>query len=345
MKRRGFLKYSSIGAAGIAMMPGIFSQEAINNERYPFIKLSNGILDALVFIPDKGKGYYRSSRFDWSGFMAQVEFKRHTFFQDWTEKDRPGNGYHDPLNTAAGTGIAEEFRDPLGYEKAVAGDPFLKIGIGLLQKLNKNKYFFAENYKILYTGEWKTSSGSDWILFEQSINTELGYSYIYSKKISLTIREPEISVFHSLKNTGTLQIISNTYCHNFFCFDKDIPGTNYSLQFCNPIELSDSLKAKVSLDGNSIHLLNNIKEKDTVAGALTTGSGYGFTLSNATTGTKVIVSGDNPLSSFYVYISLQSLCPEPMIDLNIDPGSKQEWTIHYRFEANQQRRMHRTKHL
>ena len=31
---------------------------------YPSVRLSNGILDVSVFLPDKDKGYYRSARFE-----------------------------------------------------------------------------------------------------------------------------------------------------------------------------------------------------------------------------------------------------------------------------------------
>ena len=141
MRRRSFIKYTSLSAAGIGLLPSGMSCPSLikvtpdtNSESYPSVVLSNGILDALIFIPDKDNGYYRSVRFDWSGFMAQVTYNGHTFFQDWTELESPMPGIHDPLNTASGTGIAEEFREPLGYETATTGQPFLKIGVGLLEK-------------------------------------------------------------------------------------------------------------------------------------------------------------------------------------------------------------------
>ena len=93
-------------------------------------------------------------------------------------------GIHDPLNTASGTGIAEEFREPLGYETATTGQPFLKIGVGLLEK-PWNNVFFSEPYKILQPAEWKISQGKDYILFEKSISSDSGYAYRYSKRISL----------------------------------------------------------------------------------------------------------------------------------------------------------------
>ena len=303
-----------------------------NSESYPSVVLSNGILDALIFIPDKDNGYYRSVRFDWSGFMAQVTYNGHTFFQDWSELESPMPGIHDPLNTASGTGIAEEFREPLGYENASIGQPFLKIGVGLLEKPWNNAYFFAEPYKILHPGEWKINQGKDWILFEQSISTESGYAYRYSKRISLLPGKPEISVSHVLVNSGTKQIISNTYCHNFFRFDKDDAGTNYTIKFAQAVTPIDSFKDKALISGNTFRLINNLYGKTPVAGAVNVGTKNEFTVTNSKTGTKISVTGDNPLSSFYLYIWQAAMCTEPMITINIKPGQKQEWTNRYHFE-------------
>ena len=78
MKRRSFIKYTSLSAGGIALLPSGMSSPLLmpaprgtNSESYPSVELSNGLLDALIFIPDKDNGYYRSVRFDWSGLMAR----------------------------------------------------------------------------------------------------------------------------------------------------------------------------------------------------------------------------------------------------------------------------------
>jgi len=299
------------------------------------MQLSNGIIDVQVFLPDKDTSYYRSARFDWSGFLAQVTYRGHTFFQNPIKPDDgPSSVLHDPLNTGSGTGIAEEFRDPLGYDTAANNELFLKIGVGLLEKSGPKAYFFAEPYKILKPGQWSVTCGKDWILFEQTISTGFGYGYQYSKKISLVPGKPEISVLHILKNTGTKMIKSNTYCHNYFCFDNDFAGTNYALRFENEIKAIDNFKDKAIISGNSFRLLKNPSGSDPVSGAVNVGTKNEFNLSNSKSRTTVFVKGDNPLSSFYIYIWRPGFCPEPMIDLNIKPGEKQEWTNQYRFRIN-----------
>ncbi|MBI3920893.1 MAG: hypothetical protein HY318_05685, partial [Armatimonadetes bacterium] len=41
---------------------------------YPSVSISNGMVDATIVLPDRISGYYRGSRFDWSGMVAQIVY-------------------------------------------------------------------------------------------------------------------------------------------------------------------------------------------------------------------------------------------------------------------------------
>jgi len=104
---------------------------------YPAIELSNDLVTARVFLPDASRGYYRGSRFDWSGLVGQVRYEGHTYFSGLDCE-------HDPNNNNEILGTAEEFGmginglpPPLGYEQAAPGETFLKIGVGLLEKIEE----------------------------------------------------------------------------------------------------------------------------------------------------------------------------------------------------------------
>src|SRR5690606_19236900 len=92
----------------------------------PETDISNGLVTAKVYLPDPEKGYYRGTRFDWSGVVASLEYKSHSYFGKWFEK-------YDPEIHDAITGPVEAF-DPIGFEEAQPGEAFLKIGIGFLKK-------------------------------------------------------------------------------------------------------------------------------------------------------------------------------------------------------------------
>src|ERR1700712_4430466 len=90
----------------------------------PQLSLSNGLVHALVNLPDADKGWYRGSRFDWSGVIPCLSYDGHTYFNPW----RPT---HDPMGHDSLSGPVEEFNSlvskaPLGFEDAKAGDLFVK---------------------------------------------------------------------------------------------------------------------------------------------------------------------------------------------------------------------------
>ncbi len=106
---------------------------------HPKALLTNGTLDALVFLPDAERGYYRASRFDWSGVVGCVSYKGHKYFGEWFSR-------YDPLLNDSITGPVEEFRSndgAIGYNEAQPGDLFVKPGVGVLRRLDDSPYKFG----------------------------------------------------------------------------------------------------------------------------------------------------------------------------------------------------------
>ena len=79
---------------------------------YPTCELKTEGLRGVIYLPDPVKGFYRGSRFDWSGVLGQVEFAGHELFTRWL------GGVHNPTNFEAILGPVEEFgtAQALGYE-------------------------------------------------------------------------------------------------------------------------------------------------------------------------------------------------------------------------------------
>ena len=74
--------------------------ENVPHSDHPHVRLTNGGMNAVVFLPDVEKGYYRAARFDWSGLVACVSLNGHTFFGEWFNR-------YDPMTNDAVTGPAE----------------------------------------------------------------------------------------------------------------------------------------------------------------------------------------------------------------------------------------------
>ena len=157
-------------------------------------------MDAVVFLPDVEKGYYRGARFDWSGLVACVSLNGHTFFGEWFNR-------YDPLINDAVTGPAEEFREPIGYDNAKTGDAFVKIGAGVLKRIDDQPYTFGGAYPILDHGKWTVKVHKDSITFRQELHSTIGYAYLYEKTLSLDKKTNSLQLSHSLKNIGTKPLI------------------------------------------------------------------------------------------------------------------------------------------
>ncbi len=46
----------------------------------PAVKITNGVVTAILYLPDPERGYYRATRFDWSGVIADLQAGGHSYF-------------------------------------------------------------------------------------------------------------------------------------------------------------------------------------------------------------------------------------------------------------------------
>ena len=301
---------------------------------YPHVYLSNGHADAVVYLPDAEKGSYRSSRFDWSGIVACASSNGHTFFGDWAN-------HTDPMGNDSVTGPAEEFRhdsSEIAYDEAKPGDAFLKVGVGLLKRLDDQPYKFGTVYPILDHGAWTTKVTKRSITFTQVLHSALGYAYIYQKTLELDPKRPVLLLRHSLRNVGTKAITTNVYDHDFFMLDNQPTGPGMAVTFgfephTDP-PFPDSL---ASMTGREILFKDTPHRSYSAQGYLTGYTGqpgeYTFHLEDRNTRLGVLQQSSSPLSKVYFWSTPKTICPEAYIAINVAPGQTQTWTISYTFET------------
>jgi hypothetical protein len=56
---------------------------------FPEAEISNGRIQAKFYLPDAERGYYRGTRFDWSGSIYSLQCNGHEYFGKWFEKYDP----------------------------------------------------------------------------------------------------------------------------------------------------------------------------------------------------------------------------------------------------------------
>lgn len=297
---------------------------------YPTHTLKSDQLALTVYLPDADKGFYRGTRFDWSGVFS-VEFGKHKLFGPW-------KGTHNPTNNDDIVGPCEEFGNaaPLGYTDARPGSTFVKIGVGELEKAKDEKYSFFGKYKIVKPGEWKVTKDDSKITFEQSLSAA-GYAYKYTKIVAVS--RAEVRIMHVLENTGTKAISTDHYNHNFFNVDADPVGANYELEFPFAVKAAaprERFNELVKIDGKKVTLAGTIDKGSIFAelGGFSTDSvsrDAGVTMKHTPSGVIVRVTGDKPPSKYNLWGMKTTICPEPYIQIDLESGKKTVWTWKYQF--------------
>jgi len=292
----------------------------------PEIEISNGLINAGLYLPDLENGLYQGSRFDHSGIIGKLEYKGHSYFGKWFRK-------YDPEKHDAIMGPVEVFA-PLGYDQAKTGDTFVKIGVGAIKKLDESPYDFSKPYSIVNQGHWGVNKSSNQVQFIHTLADEK-YGYEYVKTISLTENKAEMVIFHSLKNKGAHSIETTVYNHNFFVIDNQPTGPDFVITL--PINLTVDLRGMedaVKLYDNQIRFKSESGQiKMIQINDLTSGKNidYDIRIENSKTAAGVRITGDKPISKLAFWSIPSTLCPEPYIDIKVEPGQEFTWSIIYEF--------------
>jgi hypothetical protein len=295
----------------------------------PQAEISNSQLRAKLYLPDAQSGYYRGTRFDWSGAVASLEYKGHDYFGQWFQR-------YDPKLHDAITGPVEEFLTNdagLGYDEAKPGDPFVRIGVGAVRKPDEPRYRQFSTYDIVDPGKWTVNKGSDWIEFVHELRDTAGYAYVYRKKLRLV--KNTLVLEHHLKNVGRKTIATSVYEHNFFMLDKQPTGPDVVVRFAFPPRATGAFNGLAELRDRDLVYLKELQPKETVQTDLegfgTSARDYDIRVENRKTGAGVRQTGDRPMSKLHLWSIRTTVCPEAFIDLRIEPGQESSWRITYEF--------------
>jgi hypothetical protein len=327
---------------GIARASAPTPRPAFESADIPKLWISNGVVRALVLLPDAKAGYYRGSRFDWSGLVARVEFRGHAYFGEWKMP-------HDPEGNDDVVGTAEEFgtiypgtSGPLGYAEAKPGEDFLKIGVGLLKKAEEPEYRFWFNYQITKPGAWTVRHGPNWVEFRQELSGANGYRYSYTKRITLPEKRPELVITRSLRNTGPKPLATSHYCHDFTIIDGEPIGPSYRVRFPFAVTTKSDLKQRLELHGDTITFPRGLEQDEDVFAELegfsSAASSHAATVENVKSGAGVKIEGSRPLARFHFWATHRAACPEPFVQIELAPGEQAEWQTKYTFFTSERTR-------
>lgn len=322
------------------------ASSTIASSQIPQTEISNGVIKAQILLPDASKGYYRGTRFDWSGVIGSLEYKGHNYYGPWFTKFHAD--VHDFIFSgpdiiagacSAAVGPVEEFSvdEPLGFSEAKPGQTFIKIGVGVLRKPDNKKYDNYRLYEILDNGRWRVSPKAHSVEFVQQIeDPSNGYAYQYTKTVRLVSGKPEMTIEHSLKNIGKRAIRTSVFDHNFLVLDKQPIGPDFTITLPFSIKPSEPPDPKLAeVQGNRILYRQVLKDKETVAlpikGFGGTAADYSITIENKHAGAGMKITGDRPLSDEALWSIRSVLAVEPFVAISIEPGQEFDWKYHYSY--------------
>jgi hypothetical protein len=309
----------------------------------PVAEISNGKIRSTVYLPDPVNGFYQGTRFDWSGVIRSLEANGHSYYGPWfTRRSETVRDFiYDGEDIVAGPcsstmGPADEF-GPLGYDAAKPGGTFVKIGVGVLKRIDDKAYDAFKLYPIADHGKWSVKRKDDLIEILQILSDGAsGYAYEYRKTLRLVKGKSEMKLEHSLKNIGKNAIETQVYNHNFLVIDGKGPqaGTTVMLPFAvtagrkpNP-ELAE-------IQGNKIVYKKTLAGEDVVFFPITgfgdTASDHEIRVENTALKAGMSMRGDKPLEKVSLWSIRSNVSVEPFIAVSVAPRNEFRWTSSYRY--------------
>jgi hypothetical protein len=309
----------------------------------PQAEIANGQIRAKIYLPDAANGFYRGTRFDWSGVIYSLQYKGHNYYGPWFQRTDPkvyDFVYEGPDIVAgpcsATAGPVNEFA-VVGWNEAKPGGTFLKIGVGALRRQNEPKYDNYHLYEIAVPGKWSVRKGSDLIEFIQELTDPgSGYGYLYRKTLRLVKGKPEMIMEHHLRNTGSRAFRTSVYNHNFLVLDRRPPGPGLTITLpfaIRSLRPPDPKLAEVRAD--KIVYLKTLTDRDVVATPI---QGFGNTfgdhsirIEDTRSGAGMSVKADRPLLREALWSIRSVVSVEPFIAIALDPGEVFTWTNTYTY--------------
>ena len=277
--------------------------------------------------PDGQDAYYRGTRFDRAGVFESIEYRGCNYAEPWFEK-------YSPFSHDAVCGPAEEF-SPIGLDEVEAGGAFLKIGVGMLEKM-EGEYDRFKLHNVLDPGRRTVEVADGSVTQSHFLDSERGYAYEYHKTVALTGPD-SFRISHRLVNKGVKTMKGDVYNHNFFTLGLLETGPSRQLDFpFTPEGDWRSEYTEVGFTDNGIRFTRTLRKGESVftgnlhqAGCSLQGSPADFVLTERRTGRGVSAKCALPMTKAVFWSNHMIACIEPYIDFCIAPGDTFEFAIEY----------------
>jgi hypothetical protein len=313
----------------------------------PKVTIGNGVLKAVVALPDKDKGFYRGVRFDWAGMIPSLTYGDQEYYGLWFDQAAPnvrdfmwfnGKVVAGPQTAAVGPIDAYDANDPPGFKDAAPGATFLKIGVGILRKPTDGaNYSSYRSYDVADFGKWEVKTSGSQVEFTHTVSDPAsGYGYVYHKVVRLVPGKPVMELTHSLRNTGTKPIVTNSFNHNFLTFGGSPTGAGLKVIAAHPLttQPNAAMAMNAQVSGNTVTyskaLNGDERFSNSLDGAAPGKEAYDFTVANAR-GAGYRVTSSYPMTRSTLWSVTRTVAVEPFVQVAVEPGKSVDWTFTYTY--------------
>lgn len=241
-------------------------------------------------------------------------------------------------------GLADEFGingdGVFGYEDAGAGDPFMKMGVGVLARKDAAKdYHFGHRYPMVEDFPvWLVERTTTKLRTRQEAAFN-GWAYTLERTYEVSAGNA-LSITYHVRNIGAKPLVFEHYNHHWFTFDRHPIGPDYILETSFPLSGGKSEKPELlTIEPNTLKMQPLPADARTAYYATPEGgtpNANALTLRHATEGAAVHLDGDYPLHRMAMYAEVKSdtYCPEIFSWWELAPEEEATWTMHYRFSRD-----------
>lgn len=344
--RRRLLQ-AGLAAAALPSLPRAGAAQA------PAARLIGAPLEVQVALPDAERGYYRGTRFDWSGMITDLRFQGHRFYGPWFQQARAGirdfifeEGRIVAGPASAATGPADEFlgvgTEPApGHHAAGPGGVFLKPGVGLLRRPARGEYDRFSPAEVADPGKWEVRTEPQAVTFVHRLDDPASrFGYRYRKQLRVDTERPRLTIEYQLANTGTVPLQGEVYNHNFLVLDGRPPGPGWRIVLPFAVQLEPGLPAArqaLEVRGREIRYREELRGTAVAAAGLrgfgNSAGDYDLRVEHTGLGAGYRVRGTRPLLRLALWSIRTTLCLEPFLAYSLPPGQQQNWRLTYDYFA------------
>jgi len=286
---------------------------------------------------EKAGECYRGSRFDWNGTVVSFSFRGIELLGE----ERP-RFQRNPV--IFGRGLHNEFgiKTCIGYDDCKVGEWFPKIGTGWLKK-DEKPYFFYNHYSLEQLQYASLANGNREAVFSCESGSRNGYSYRYTKRI--TLADSGFTIRYELENTGSKQLATEEYVHNFLCVAGKRIDRGYSVTF--PWKLNASRFVEnvnpdgiIFVDGNRVDAIGKTGKQFYLGGmsegiAKKDGLEATWTLEHAGKNVRLSEKGNFDPTGVHLWGWKSVISPEVFHSFRLMPGMQTSWEREYTVSAIQ----------